>query len=73
MSKENREAQDMPIGLLMSLAMNRDAMSTFSRLGDEQQTSVIHFVEDAITGEDAKHRISEVVDRLKNGDTGPFL
>ena len=53
--------------------MNRDAMSTFSRLGDEQQTSVIHFVEDAITGEDAKHRISEVVDRLKNGDTGPFL
>jgi hypothetical protein len=63
----------MPIGLMMSLAMHRDAMNSFSRMDDEQQSAVIRFVQDASTGEDAKRRISEAVNRLDNGDTGPFL
>lgn len=73
MNKGAPEAQDMPIGLLMELAMHRDASNSFSLLDDEQQRAIIRFVEDAVTGEDAKHRIDETVDRLENGDTGPFL
>ena len=50
-----------------------DAMHGFSLLSDGQQKSVIRFVENAKTGEDAKNRIEEAVQRLENGDAGPFL
>ncbi len=73
MEQKKHEAENMPIGLMMSLAMHGDAMHEFSLLNDEQQKSVIHFVENAKTGEDAKNRIEEAVQHLENGDTKPYL
>lgn len=73
MEQKKHEAENMPIGLMMSLAMHGDAMHGFSLLSDGQQKSVIRFVENAKTGEDAKNRIEEAVQRLENGDAGPFL
>jgi uncharacterized protein YdeI (YjbR/CyaY-like superfamily) len=69
MAKKKRDAEDMPIGLMMSLAMHPDAMRNFSSLTDEKQSSVIHFVEDATTGAEARTRITNAVDQLENGKT----
>lgn len=73
MEEKKRRAEEMPIGLMMTLAMHSDAMQAFALLGDEQQESVIRFVEDAVSGDDAKRRIESAVERLENGSTGPFL
>ncbi|WP_411678443.1 YdeI/OmpD-associated family protein [Caproicibacter sp.] len=70
MGKKNPDATDMPIGLMMSLAQHTNAMKTFGRLDDEQQKSVIRYVEDSTTGEEAKSRIQNAVQNLDQGDTG---
>ncbi len=70
MAKKKRHAEEMPIGLMMSLSMHPDAMRNFSTLTDEKQNSVIRYVEDANSGEEAKNRISGAVDELEKGSTG---
>ena len=70
MAKKKRDAGEMPIGLMMSLAMHPDAMRNFSTLTDEKQSSVIRFVEDANTGAEARTRITSAVDELEKGNTG---
>lgn len=72
MAQKKREAEEMPIGLMMSLAMNQDAMRNFSSLPEEKQSSVIRYVENASTGEDARARIGNAVDELEKGNTGFF-
>ena len=69
MANKKRKDQDMPIGLMMSLAMNPDAMKNFSTLNDEKQSSVIRYIENASTGEDARTRIGNAVDELGKGNT----
>lgn len=73
MEGKERSADEMPVGLMMSLAMHGGAMRNFALLSGEQQRAVIRFVEEAATGEDAKRRVDSAVERLENGDTGPFL
>ncbi|MVB11581.1 hypothetical protein CAFE_23010 [Caprobacter fermentans] len=70
MGKKNPDATDMPIGLMMSLAQHQNAMKTFGRLDDERQKSVIRYVEDSTTGEEAKSRIQNAVQNLDQGNTG---
>ncbi|OCN02152.1 hypothetical protein A7X67_12090 [Clostridium sp. W14A] len=70
MGKKNPDATDMPIGLMMSLAQHQNAMKTFGRLDDEHQKSVIRYVEDSTTGEEAKSRIQNAVQNLDQGNTG---
>jgi uncharacterized protein YdeI (YjbR/CyaY-like superfamily) len=72
MAKSKRDAGEMPIGLMMSLAMHPDAMRNFSTMNDERQKSVIRYVEDAKTGGEAKDRIGSAVDELEKGNTGFF-
>ena len=72
MTKKQRDAEEMPIGLMMSLAMNQDAMRNFSALSDDKQSSVIRYVENASTGEDARERIGNAVDELGKGNTSFF-
>lgn len=70
MGKGKKGASEMPIGLMMSLAMHQDAMKNFSLLDDEKQKSVIRYVEDSQTGAEAKTRILTAVDQLEKGSTG---
>lgn len=70
MPKKKRDAGEMPIGLMMTLAMHPDAMRNFSALTDEKQSSVIRYVEDANTGAEARSRIGSAVDQLEQGSTG---
>lgn len=70
MSKRKSDAGNMPIGLMMSLAQHENAMKTFGRMDDEKQKSVIRYVEDSVTGEEAKQRIQDAVQNLDQGNTG---
>lgn len=66
---ENRSAAEMPIGLTMSLAMHPDAMRNFSLMDEEKQKSVIRYVEDSKTGEEAENRIKTSVQNLEKGNS----
>jgi uncharacterized protein YdeI (YjbR/CyaY-like superfamily) len=66
---ENKSASEMPIGLTMSLAMHPDAMRNFSLMSDDKQKSVIRYVEDSKTGEEAESRIKTSVQNLENGNS----
>ena len=68
--KKKKDGAEMPIGLMMSLAMNRKAMRNFSLLNDEKQKSVVRYIEDSKTGTEAKDRIRTAVDSLEQGNTG---
>lgn len=70
MGKKESDARDMPIGLMMSLAMHQEAMRQFSLLDDAHQKEVIRFVEGSRTGEDAQSRITAAVNGLEQGNTG---
>lgn len=70
MGKKESDARDMPIGLMMSLAMHQEAMRQFSLLDDAQQKEVIRFVENSRTGADAQNRIMTAVNGLEQGNTG---
>ncbi|QAT49567.1 hypothetical protein EQM14_07125 [Caproiciproducens sp. NJN-50] len=67
---ENKTGADMPIGLMMSLARHQNAMKNFALLGDEGQKSVIQYVQDSVTGEEAKSRIQNAVRNLEQGNSG---
>jgi uncharacterized protein YdeI (YjbR/CyaY-like superfamily) len=70
MGKMKSDATDMPIGLMMSLAQHQNAMRNFALLDDEGQKSVIRYVEDSATGEEAKNRIQNAVKNLEQGNSG---
>lgn len=70
MGKGKSDAANMPIGLMMSLASHQSAMRNFGNLDDEQQKSVIRYVEGSSTGAEAKQRIQSAVENLERGDTG---
>lgn len=72
MKKKKSEATDMPIGLMMSLAQHQSAMKNFAMLNDAGQKSVIRYVEDSSTGEEAKSRIQSAVKNLEEGNSGFF-
>lgn len=72
MEKKKREAENMPIGLMMKLAMHQQAMRQFSQLDNDQQRAVIRYVEDSKTGDDAKSRIDSAVQNLEQGNHSFF-
>lgn len=60
----NPNVPDLPLGLGMALAQTPSAMERFSNLSDEEKTQLINYIQSSVTGEDAKHRISETVQQL---------
>lgn len=67
---KKKPGADMPIGLMMSLAQHQNAMKNFSLLGDEGQKSVIQYIQNSVTGEEAKNRIQNAVKNLEQGNSG---
>jgi uncharacterized protein YdeI (YjbR/CyaY-like superfamily) len=68
MDGKKKDGTELPIGLMMSLAMNPDAMKNFSQLDDEKQSSVVRYIESANTGDEARTRIGNAVDELSKGN-----
>jgi uncharacterized protein YdeI (YjbR/CyaY-like superfamily) len=63
MSK-NIDRDEMPIGLTMSLSQDMDAMNHYALLEKIQQKELVNYIQDSQTGEEAKSRIEQVVNRL---------
>lgn len=61
---EKLEAPDMPLGLTMSLAEDLEAMQTFSNLPSSAQAQIVNYIQGSTTGDEAKVRIENVVNKL---------
>lgn len=60
---------DLPLGLGMALAQNDKAIDAFGALSAQEKTELINNIQGASTGEDAKQRIADAVNRL-SGNAG---
>jgi uncharacterized protein YdeI (YjbR/CyaY-like superfamily) len=66
--KKESKAANMPVGLMVSLTKHQNAMKNFSLLDDEKQKSVIRYVKESSSSEEAKHRIQSAVKNLEQGN-----
>lgn len=64
---KKKEGPELPLGLGMKLAQDQQALDAFGKLADTQKNELIGYVKAAASGEDAKRRIAEVVELLRNG------
>lgn len=67
---DNQGAQntfaEMPVGFGMRLVQDEHARLYFDSLAPAERQRLISYIQVATTGEDAKQRISHVMDGLKN-------
>lgn len=66
---ERLQAPDMPLGLTMSLAEDLEAMQTFGNLSPEGQAQIVNYIQGSTTGDEAKIRIENVVEKLHKHST----
>ena len=59
----------LPVGLGMRLALDMDAMTNFVNLPDNSKKQLVDYIEGSTTGDEAKHRVTEVVRNLHKGDS----
>jgi hypothetical protein len=57
----------LPVGLGMRLALDMQAMTNFVNLPDNNKQQLVNYIESSTTGDEAKHRITEVVSNLHKG------
>lgn len=70
------EAEDLPLGLMMQLGQDMDAMNYFAALSDEQKEYLVSYIRGAESGSDARARVEQVMNQLHNhqgGDLGMNL
>jgi len=65
----NPEGKDIPLGFGMQMTQDAEALSRFSELTQPQRDRLISYVQGGSTGDDAKHRIHDVIEGLKQGRT----
>lgn len=58
--------EELPLGLVMQLGQDLDAMSSFSNLGEADKMQMVQYIKSASTGDEAKVRIEEVLNKLHN-------
>ncbi|HBY72338.1 MAG TPA: hypothetical protein DEG06_08865 [Lachnospiraceae bacterium] len=59
----------LPVGLGMRLALDMEAMTNFSNLSDNRKEELVNYIQGSTSGEDAKNRVTEVVNGLHNGES----
>jgi uncharacterized protein YdeI (YjbR/CyaY-like superfamily) len=64
----NPEGPDLPLGFGMLLAQEPAAISRYGALTNDQKSSVIRYIQSAVTGEEARNRIENAVYGLRDGD-----
>ncbi|HML47933.1 MAG TPA: YdeI/OmpD-associated family protein [Clostridia bacterium] len=69
----NPDGPDLPIGLSMQLAQEPQAVTNYGRLSKAEQASVIRYIQNCSTGEDAENKIAEAVQCLKENNLGKIL
>lgn len=64
MNKEENEA--LPIGFTMSLAQNKKALDSYSKLSTEEKERLNEYISSSITSDEAKSRIENIILSLEN-------
>ena len=59
----------VPVGLGMKLALDMKAMTNFANLSDQKKQEVVDYIKSSPTGDEAKNRVSEVVNNLHEGNS----
>ena len=60
------QAEDLPLGLMMQLGTNMEAMQTFSAMSTAEKERMVNYIKGAGTGGDVRARIDEVMNALEN-------
>lgn len=58
------DRKDLPTGLNMALAMNKDALEYYSTLKYDQQKYLNDYIQNSTSGIDTKKRIEKVINQL---------
>ena len=61
----NPHGPDLPLGMGMRLMQDPQAREAFGRLTRAKQTDLIDYVQGGSTGDEAKTRMEEAIDRLR--------
>ena len=70
----NNNFKDIPLGFGMALAKNEKAFENYGKLPQEQKDEIISYIKSASTGEQAKQRIYETVNKLnQQGNSGNVI
>lgn len=59
----------LPEGLGFRLALDMPAMTNFVNMSDNQKKQVVDYIRNSSSGDDARNRVSEVVNKLHKGDS----
>lgn len=68
MSLIDKEHQ-LPVGLGMRLSLDMEAMTNFVNLSENNKQQLVDYIEGSTTGDEAKHRVTEVVSNLHQGES----
>lgn len=71
MSLINENLQ-LPEGLGFRLALDVKAMTNFANLPGDKKEKLVSYIQSSTSGEDAKRRVSEVVNSLHGGNIDSF-
>lgn len=61
---EYKEPENLPLGLVMQLGMDREAMNAFAALSDTEKERIVDFIKSGATGGEVKERITQVMNTL---------
>ena len=66
---KNPDGKDLPMGFGMRLVQSPEALNTFGNLTQAQRDSIVDYIHGCTTSQDAKERIAQVIDGLKDVHT----
>ena len=66
---EFHDMNALPEGLGFSLALDLEAMTNFVNLSNQTKEEVVSYIKDSDSGEQAKERIKQVVNKLPCGES----
>lgn len=63
------EPEDLPLGLMMQLGTNMNAMNTFANLAISEKEEIINYIKGDGMEDDVKERIEKVMNALENNQS----
>lgn len=61
-------AENIPIGLIMSIAQNENAFKYYANLDENTKSRINSYVQNSTTGDDAKQRVDTTISHLENNN-----
>lgn len=59
----------VPVGFGMKLALDMQAMNNYANLPNQNKQEIINYIKDSKTGDEAKSRVTEMINNLHDGNS----